>query len=104
MALGPQGRLLEYRSPHLYSAILAETQITDADGTSLSLHAADRKKELLAVLEPVGLESYKPMQDLYAVWIELGPGQSADDRKKAFCELYGHKEMGYLHSAACVLK
>jgi len=104
IALGPDEHLVQYPLSPIYSAILAKVQITDTDGLKLTVDALARKKELLRVLEPVGLESYKPMQDLYAVWIETGPGKfghSKDDRKQEFLQLYG---MGSIYSAAGVLR
>ena len=106
IALGPDEHLVHWPSSPIHSAILAKVQITDTDGLKLTVDALARKKELLAALEPVGLESYKPMQDLYAVWIETGPGKfghSSDDRKKEFRQLYGRTETASLYSAACVL-
>ena len=78
-------------------SIMERIKIVDADD------AVNRKNELDALLKPSGLCNFEPMQDIYAVFIEVGPiTGSLQDERTQLLERYGIPQ--HLHSADRVLK
>ena len=91
------------RTEHALACIMQRIKIVDADG--MLADAAQRKDELDALLKPAGLESYQPMQDIYAVFIEVGRIKgSLQDERIQILERYGIPQHLYLRYANDVLK